>query len=255
MHRQGKQGKGLQLVCGHGKLHRERVRGVHAEQIQILGGKMKTELTIKIEKALGWYAPTTLSGVKINAIRGRNTAYEVPVTNGTHKDGLVDCVRIYEYFKNTKSEFICGLQWNKKYLGNSALINCSRGITDVSLLPDECDTICRFRQVRQVLSPNILVVCYEIKISKADFKSKNGHNFFGNQNYYVIPKELYDSVKDLVPDGIGVVLYSENSAYPLKIKKPCETKEMTDEEQKWVLLTMLKKHHSTSGFQEQLEME
>ncbi|MDA8223474.1 MAG: hypothetical protein M0Z35_17630 [Desulfitobacterium hafniense] len=46
--------------------------------------------------------------------------------------------------------------------------------------------------------------CYEIKISKSDFHSKSHNTFIGNFNYYVMPKELYDQVKDEIPKHIGV---------------------------------------------------
>jgi len=46
--------------------------------------------------------------------------------------------------------------------------------------------------------------CYEIKISKSDFHSEHGHNFIGHYNYYVMPKELFEEVKDEIPKEIGV---------------------------------------------------
>jgi hypothetical protein len=46
--------------------------------------------------------------------------------------------------------------------------------------------------------------CYEIKISKSDFHSEHGHNFVGHYNYYVMPKELYEQIKDEIPKEIGV---------------------------------------------------
>lgn len=46
--------------------------------------------------------------------------------------------------------------------------------------------------------------CYEIKISKSDFHSKNNNTFIGHYNYYVLPKELYEQVKDEIPNHIGV---------------------------------------------------
>ena len=46
--------------------------------------------------------------------------------------------------------------------------------------------------------------CYEIKISKSDFHSKNHNTFVGNYNYYVLTNELYEQIKDEIPDGIGV---------------------------------------------------
>ena len=46
--------------------------------------------------------------------------------------------------------------------------------------------------------------CYEIKVSKSDFHSKSKHTFIGHYNYYVMPKELYEQVKDEMPKHIGV---------------------------------------------------
>lgn len=43
-----------------------------------------------------------------------------------------------------------------------------------------------------------MATCFEMKITKSDFKSKNGHNFVGNRNYYVIPKNIYPKVKEMV---------------------------------------------------------
>ena len=54
--------------------------------------------------------------------------------------------------------------------------------------------------------------CYEIKSSVEDFHSKNGHNFIGDYNYYVMPMEVYDKVKNEIPYGIGVyVPYIDDS--------------------------------------------
>lgn len=47
--------------------------------------------------------------------------------------------------------------------------------------------------------------CYEIKISKQDFYSKNHNTFCGDLNYYVMPYELYQQVKQDIPKHIGVV--------------------------------------------------
>ena len=46
--------------------------------------------------------------------------------------------------------------------------------------------------------------CYEIKSCLDDFNSKNGHNFIGDYNYYVMSKELYEIVKEKIPYDIGV---------------------------------------------------
>ena len=49
-----------------------------------------------------------------------------------------------------------------------------------------------------------IVWCYEIKVSKSDFHSKHGYIFEGHYNYYVMTLELYEKVKDEIPDGVGV---------------------------------------------------
>lgn len=60
--------------------------------------------------------------------------------------------------------------------------------------------------------------CFEIKISKSDFHSKHGHNFIGHFNYYVMPKELYEDVKEKIPNYIGVYVW--NGSYLSLIKRP-----------------------------------
>ncbi|WP_226035725.1 hypothetical protein [Aquibacillus saliphilus] len=47
--------------------------------------------------------------------------------------------------------------------------------------------------------------CYEIKVSIADFRSKAHNTFCGHYNYYVMPHELYEKVKDEIPSHIGVI--------------------------------------------------
>lgn len=46
--------------------------------------------------------------------------------------------------------------------------------------------------------------CYEVKSSVADFHSKNGHNFIGDFNYYVMPPKVFELVKDEIPYDVGV---------------------------------------------------
>lgn len=39
-----------------------------------------------------------------------------------------------------------------------------------------------------------LFYCYEIKSSADDYRSKNGHNFLGDYNYYVMPYDVYEKL-------------------------------------------------------------
>lgn len=48
--------------------------------------------------------------------------------------------------------------------------------------------------------------CYEIKSSVADFESKNGHNFIGDINYYVMPESVAISVKTKIPWSVGILV-------------------------------------------------
>ena len=48
--------------------------------------------------------------------------------------------------------------------------------------------------------------CYEIKVSKSDFRSKTRKTFVGNLNYYVMPQPLYEAVKAEVPAHVGVLV-------------------------------------------------
>ena len=46
--------------------------------------------------------------------------------------------------------------------------------------------------------------CYEVKSSVEDFHSKNGHNFIGDFNYYVMPEDVYEKIKNEIPYAVGV---------------------------------------------------
>lgn len=48
--------------------------------------------------------------------------------------------------------------------------------------------------------------CYELKVSVSDFHSKQAKTFVGNYNYYVVPNELLDKVKDEISDNIGIIV-------------------------------------------------
>ena len=51
--------------------------------------------------------------------------------------------------------------------------------------------------------------CYEIKVSKSDFHSKAKKTFIGHYNYFVLTRELYDEVKQEIPNHIGVYVGGE----------------------------------------------
>ena len=62
--------------------------------------------------------------------------------------------------------------------------------------------------------------CYEVKSSVEDFHSKNGHNFIGDFNYYVMPADVYVAVSLEVPYHVGVLVpSSEKSKTLVSVKK------------------------------------
>lgn len=53
--------------------------------------------------------------------------------------------------------------------------------------------------------------CYEVKSSIEDFHSKNGHNFLGDYNYYVMPEEVYATVSNQIPYKVGVYIMDKKN--------------------------------------------
>lgn len=93
-----------------------------------------------------------------------------------------------------------------------------------------------------------IIWCYEIKVSKADFHSKHGHNFEGHYNYYVMTPELYREVKNEIPDDIGV-LVGKSLVCKKKAKKHILTRERAHEMSMFLLRSMsreVKKSYTSS---------
>lgn len=64
--------------------------------------------------------------------------------------------------------------------------------------------------------------CYEVKSSVEDFHSKNGHNFIGDFNYYVMPHEVFLEIKGEIPYFVGVYCPSgpiENAEFLTCVKQ------------------------------------
>lgn len=174
----------------------------------------ESDLTKEIKRALRGYAPQMPS--RMRTIRW---AEEVDVGAG-----FVDSIRFEDYIVRTYGEYSCRIP------------NCK--IQGLTYPNDHCRN-CVHKHNGTVHELGIAMTCFEIKISKSDFKSKNGHNFVGNFNYYVIPKELYSDIKDIVPDGIGIILYHGHGY--LKKKKECVFREVDKGDLSRFLYNALKK--------------
>lgn len=71
--------------------------------------------------------------------------------------------------------------------------------------------------------------CYEVKSSVEDFHSKNGHNFLGDYNYYVMPEDVFEKVMNEIPYYIGVFVpdrkHYQGEWYELKSVKKAKRKD------------------------------
>ena len=72
-------------------------------------------------------------------------------------------------------------------------------------------------------------LCYEVKSSVQDFHSKNGHNFIGDYNYYVMPEEVFEKIGNEIPYHVGVLVpdrkHYQAEYYDLKSVKPARRKD------------------------------
>jgi hypothetical protein len=175
---------------------------------------METQLTKNIKMSLRTYAPAMRSQM-------RTVRFAEEVDVGT---GYVDVIRFEDYVESVNQVNHCS--WNE----NQREKMCKK-------IP--CEECHYYVQGANEYVTGILTTCYEIKITKQDFKSKHGHNFVGNHNYYVIPKELYKDVEELVPEDIGIILYNHMGS--LRKKKECVEKEVAPEDLARYLYNALKK--------------
>lgn len=96
------------------------------------------------------------------------------------------------------------------------------------------------------------IKCYEIKVSVADFKSKNGHNFYGDENYYIVSEEVWQAVLDEKIDiqyGVGVYLYKGGALY-LKRKCVWDPKVLTFDDRMILLDAVMVKWESGTMYRE-----
>ncbi len=202
----------------------------------------KTDLTKQIEQAILDWHPAKIGDIKINTSRREHTALEVVAECGTTRSGIVDAVRVSEYFGDYEHRHICRpAQWRREGIRQG--ISCELGFHPSKPLPDFCEqTTCRWNGTSEVGTQKILLTCFEIKVTKSDFKSEHGHNFIGNMNYYVVPEEIFKEIYPLVPGEIGILVFYHGEKYTgLRTKQKAVFREMSDEDQKWLILSVFKR--------------
>ena len=73
---------------------------------------MKSDIVLRIEKALKEYTPSKIDGVRIATARGILTAYEIAVKNGLSEAGKVGSLKSWGY--STKYRRISALSLHTK---------------------------------------------------------------------------------------------------------------------------------------------
>ena len=102
--------------------------------------------------------------------------------------------------------------------------------------------------------------CYEIKSSVEDFHSKNGHNFIGDYNYYIMPEGVYERIKSEIPHFVGVLVpdkkHYQKEWYDLKSVKKARRKDR-DRPVSEMLLMMFRsaKRDTQAAFDKEKVME
>ncbi len=160
----------------------------------------ETQLTKDIKARCANFRP-----LMPTAMRTIRYAEEVNVITG-----LVDIIRFEDYVESNNNFCI------KEEYGES----CKFGSEPI--YEEKKCRGCFYQKYSKELG--ILVTCYEVKISKSDFKSKHGHNFVGNHNYYAVPKKLVPQIIDLIPEDIGLIAYYDSGN--MRIIKECKFKEV-----------------------------
>lgn len=172
---------------------------------------MKSKQTLEIETALRTWMPTELSGLQLNTLRDSIRCSEVTVHNSNTRGGIVDFMRFEEYYTIEGEKRLCRLNWRAK------LEFCEKGLASGERRKYCNQTSCRFNYAVDTELNHYLHTAIEIKVTINDFKSKHGHNFVGNLNYYAIPGKILKDVEALVPEGIGIILYQNGALIEHKI--------------------------------------
>ena len=197
---------------------------------------METELTKEIKRACHNYKPKMPTNMR--TIRYADEVWT--------RNGIVDVIRFEDYIINRHEE--CKIieyeHYDKKtqdMLKRFTLGQCKIG---GETFPNKHCKGC-IGLVRDVPELGICTTAFEIKVTKSDFKSKNGHNIdditkpIANENFYTVPKNLVKDIEDMVPEHVGILAYLQ-SGQLRKVKDPVWV-EVPQEEILYEMYNALKK--------------
>ena len=195
---------------------------------------METDLTKRIKALTHRYRP------KLNTDK-RTIRWADEVWTPT---GIVDSIRFEDYYED--EEYLCRLldagRFSEKDQRTTVHMHepgrCFRdGGTDKNNQKCHgCVLRCHNWKI------GMMVTCSEVKITYSDFKSVNGHNFHGNENYYCVPKALASRIIGEIPPDIGILAYFEGERqYGLRQFKPSGWRDVTDRTKVHLLYSAMKK--------------
>lgn len=169
---------------------------------------METPLTAQIKKATHTYK-AKMSGL-------RTIRYADEVTTPT---GIVDSIRFED---KDVGAVTCKYSGDCKYPSRKQA---------------DCKG-CMYRHHK--IKTEMVVTCFEVKITMADFHSGHGRNFVGNENYYCVPKEMASQVAEVLGDysPIGILVWN---GHGLRKYKEAQYMEISDEVKCMLLYNALKK--------------
>lgn len=163
---------------------------------------METPLTTQIKKATHTYK-TKMGNL-------RTVRYADEVTTST---GIVDSIRFED---KDVGEIECKLDGKCPYPTRKNL-GCKGCVYKHHLVKTE-----------------MVITCFEVKISVSDFRSGHGKNFVGNENYYCVPKDMACFVAKELGENSPIGILSWNGQ---RLRKYKEAKYMkVKEEVKCMLL-------------------
>lgn len=208
---------------------------------------METELTKEIKKLTHTYKPKM--GMRTSSKQtGRTIRYADEVWT---PNGIVDSIRFEDCVISRHEE--CMLEnydnydSSRKYSVNYILDQRPEETGHCKIqgetYPNKNCKGCLFLK-RDAPKIGMLITAYEVKITKSDFKSKNGHNIddpnspIANENFYCLPKELIPEVEHMIPDHVGILSYKNGM---LRQYRPSAFLDVKEETKVLLLYNALKK--------------
>jgi len=199
------------------------------------------DLTKRIKQLTHYYSPKLKTSMR--TIRWADEVWT--------PSGIVDSIRFEDYYE--REEYHCKLIDTDRF---SKTINhttkymyeLGKCFRDGSTEKDDqkchgCLLRCHNRTI------GMMITCFEVKITYSDFKSDNGHNFHGNENYYCVPKELAPKIINKIPEDIGILAYYEGKrSYGLRKYKPSGWREVPDKTKALLLYNAMKKWCDSAVF-------